>query len=271
MRALQFGDFLTANKIANPYSLAFGSGLDRLRAVSFNYLSKVYAIIDVKEAGQLNQTFEGLSASVAGRATTLDEKQTSRMRTLVSDRLSVLGTAQAHGGTLRLLGNGDIFREGSGLTATSASQVSLTQNYQGSTSSAVKLPENVSDFMAAGYTRSSLAGVSKDGRTNEGSWQIASGLEFGLNDRTTLATAFGFAEGEQSFSGGLLPTRPLRMAVTGWAAAFMSVGRQVLLARGSKQAALRSATTRLVPQKHRQARSSVKSKPDAISTWAASS
>ena len=202
MRALQFGDFLPANGIANPYSLAFGRGLDRLRAGSFNDLSKVYAIIDVQEAGQLNQTFQGLSASVAGRATTLDEKQTSRMRTLVSDRLSVLGTAQARGGTLRLLGNGDVFREGSGLTATSASQVSLTQNYQGSTSSAVKLPENVSGFMAAGYTRSSLAGVSNDGRTNEGSWQIASGLEFGLNDRTTLATAFGFAEGEQSFSGG---------------------------------------------------------------------
>ena len=215
MRAIRFSDFFAANGVASPFSLAFGSALDELRATSYTDLSDVYGLIDVQGAGELNQTFQGLSASVAGRATTLDEKQTSRMRTLVSDRLSFLGTAQAGGGTFRIMGNGDMFRQGSGLTETAASQVSFSQNYQSSTWNAVKLPENVSGFMAASYTRSVLADARNDGRTNEGSWHIASGLEFALDDRTTIATAFGRASGEQSFSGGRADVASSQAAVYG--------------------------------------------------------
>jgi subtilase-type serine protease len=202
MRAIRFTDFFGGNSIVNPFSLAFGAALDGLRVNSFNDLSSVYSIIDIQEAGELDRTFQGLSASVAGRATILDEKQSSRFRNLVTDRLSMLGTQQAAGGTLRILGNRDVFGAQNGLTNSAASQMSFTQNYQTSTWDAVKLPENVSGFMSAGFVRSSLAGVASDGSTNEGSWHIASGMEFALSDRTTFATAFGHSNGEQSFSGG---------------------------------------------------------------------
>lgn len=202
MRAYQFGDLLAAGGISDPFSLAFGNALDGLRASSYNELSNVYSLIDVLEVGQLSRTLQGLSASVAGRATTLDEKQSGRMRSLITDRLSMLGTAQAPGGTLRILGARDVLQPDSGLTETSASQLSLTRNYQSSTWGTGRLPENVSGFMAASFTRSSLGDLRNDGRTAEGSWHISSGLEIALNDRTTIASAFGHAKGEQTFSGG---------------------------------------------------------------------
>ncbi len=202
MRAIRFTDFFRGNAVVNPFSLAFGAALDGLRTNSFNDLSNVYSIIDIQEAGELDRTFQSLSASVAGRATMLDDKQAGRFRELVGDRLSLLGTGQAAGGTMRILGNRDIFGSQSGLTDSAASQLSFTQNYQTTTWDAIRLPENVSGFMSAGFTRSSLAGVANDGQTNEGSWHIASGMEFALNDRTTFATAFGHSNGEQSFSGG---------------------------------------------------------------------
>lgn len=215
MRAIRFSDFFGGSGVSNPFSLAFAGALDGLRTTSFSDLSNVYSIIDVQEAAELDRTFQGLSASIAGRATILDQKQASRFRNLVVDRLSMLGTQQAAGGTLRILGNRNIFGSGSALTDSAASQISFTQNYQTSTWGAVTLPENVSGFMSAGFVRSSLAGVANDGRTNEGSWHIASGMEFALNDRTTFATAFGHSNGEQSFSGGRADVQTNQGAVYG--------------------------------------------------------
>lgn len=215
MRAIRFTDFFGGNSVINPFSLAFGAALDGLRNTSFADLSNVYSIIDIQEAGQLDRTFQSLSASVAGRATILDEKQGSRFRNLVSDRLSILATSRAAGGTMRILGNRDIFDSKSGLTDSAASQMSFTQNYQTSNWDAIKLPEHVSGFMSAGFVRSSLAGVANDGLTNEGSWHIASGMEFALNDRATFATAFGHSNGEQSFSGGRADVRTNQGAVYG--------------------------------------------------------
>ncbi len=202
MRAIRFSDFFGANGVTNPFSMAFGNALDGLRGSSYTDLANVYGLIDVQEAGELDRTFQGLSASVTGRATALDEKQNVRFRTLVGDRLSQLGTAQGAGGTFRIMGNRDVFARSGGLTPSAASQISFTQNYTTSTWNAVRLPENVSGFMSAGYVRSALGGVPNDGRTNEGSWHFASGLEYALDDRTTFATAVGHANGVQSFAGG---------------------------------------------------------------------
>lgn len=215
MRAVKFGDFFLANGINNPFSVAFGNALDGLRPSSYNQLSNIYGLIDIQGANQLNQTFQNLSASVAGRATILDEKQTGRMRNLVSDRLSVLGTSQAEGGTLRILGNGNALAQASGLTQSTASQVSFTQNYQSLTENVARLPENMSGFIAASYTRSSLADTTNDRANAEGSLQVVSGLEMALNNRTTVATAFGFANGEQSFGGGRANVRTSQVAAYG--------------------------------------------------------
>lgn len=215
MRALSFSNFLNTSGVTNPFSLAFGSALDSARGSSFSDLSNVYGLIDVMEAGQLNATFQSLSASQAGRTTTLDEKQSSAMRTLVSDRLSLLGTGEGVAGKIRIIGAPEVLNGRQQLTGSTASQISFAKNYQSSNWNAVTLPENMSGFMSAGFDRSSLA-FSDNGSGNEqGSWHIAMGLEFGLDDRTTFGTAFGYADGLQEVSGSVANVETNQASVYG--------------------------------------------------------
>ncbi|MEO9600559.1 autotransporter domain-containing protein [Parasphingorhabdus sp.] len=201
MRALRFSDFFKSGGVRNPFSRAFGHALDGARHRSYADLADVYGLIDVMEVGELNTTFQSLSASQAGRTTTLDEKQSSTMRTLVSDRLSLLGTHQGTAGKIRIMGAPEVLSAGRQFTGSTASQMSFAKNYQSSNWNAVTLPENMSGFMSAGYNRSSLAFSDNPEGTEQGSWHIAMGLEFGLDDRTTMGTAFGYANGDQQVGG----------------------------------------------------------------------
>ncbi|WP_417621522.1 autotransporter domain-containing protein [Parasphingorhabdus sp.] len=215
MRAIRFFDFFKGRGFHNPFSLAFGRALDRSRHGHYGDLSNVYGLIDVMEASELNSTFQNLSASQAGRTTTLDEKQGSAMRTLVSDRLSLLGTGEGVAGKIRIIGAPEVFDGRRQMTGSAASQISFAKNYQSSNWNAVTLPENMSGFMSAGYNRSSLAFSDDNAGTEQGSWHIAMGLEFGLNDRATFGTAFGYANGVQEVGGSVANVETNQASVYG--------------------------------------------------------
>lgn len=215
MRATRFSDFFRRHGVRNPFSRAFGHALDHHRGRSYNDLANVYGLIDVMEAPELNATFQNLSASRAGRTTTLDEKQGSAMRTLVSDRLSLLGTGYGVAGKIQIIGAPEVFDGRQQITGNMASQTSFAKNYQSSNWNAVTLPENMSGFMSAGYDRSSLAFSDNNVGTEQGSWHIAMGLEFGLNDRTTFGTAFGYANGVQEVGGSVANVETNQASVYG--------------------------------------------------------
>ncbi len=214
MRAARFTDFFRGNGVTNPFSLAFGSALDSARGSSYNDLSDVFGLIDVMEASQLSATFQNLSASQAGRTTTLDQQQGAAMRNLVSDRLSLLGAKEGVKGKIRIIGAPGVLNSRQ-LTNSSASQLSFAGNYQSSSWNAVQLPENMSGFMSAGYNQSALAFGGNGAQDKQGSWHIAMGLEFGLDDRTTLGTAFGYADGAQQVSGSLANVETNQASVYG--------------------------------------------------------
>ncbi len=214
MRAIRFSDFFSGNGIINPFSLAFASALDGARSSSYNDLSDVFGLIDVMEASQLSATFQNLSASQAGRTTTLDQQQGAAMRNLVSDRLSLLGAKEGVKGKIRIIGAPGVLSSRE-LTNSSASQLSFAGNYQSSNWNAVQLPENMSGFMSAGYDQSALAFGGNGAQDKQGSWHIAMGLEFGLNDRATLGTAFGYADGAQQVSGSLANVETNQASVYG--------------------------------------------------------
>lgn len=214
MRVIRFSDFFNSNGVTNPFSLAFGNALDSARGSSYNDLSNVYGLIDVMEAGELNTTFQSLSAAQAGRTTTLDQQQSSAMRSLVSDRLSLLGATQGVKGKIKIIGAPGVLNSRK-LTNSSASQLSFAGNYQSSNWNAVQLPENMSGFMSAGYNQSTLAFGGNGTNDRQGSWHIAMGLEFGLNDRTTFGTAFGYADGAQQVSGSLANVETNQASVYG--------------------------------------------------------
>ena len=215
MRAIRFSDFFRSNGVSNPFSLAFGNALDAKRIGSYSDLSNVYGLIDVMEAGQLDATFQSLSAARAGRTTSLDQKQSSAMRTLVSDRLSLLGDRQQTTGKIRIIGAPEVFQAGIRMNGSSASQVSFAKNYQSSDWNAVKLPENMSGFMSAGFNRSSLQFSDNNNGNQQGSWHVAMGLEYGLNDKTTVGTAFGYANGIQEVGGNVANVETNQASVYG--------------------------------------------------------
>ena len=215
MRAIRFADFFNVSGVTNPFALGFGKALDKARLSSYSDLADVYGLIDVMEAVELNQTFQNLSASQVGRTTTLDEKQGRAMRTLVSDRLSLLGTREATAGKIRIIGAPEIFDRREQLTGSVASQMSFAKSYQSTNWNAVTLPDNVSGFMSVGYDRSSLAFSDDNTGTEQGSWHVAMGLEFGLSDRTTFGTAFGYANGVQQVGGSVANVETNQAAVYG--------------------------------------------------------
>lgn len=215
MRVIRFSDFFGSSGITNPFSLAFGRALDNARGNSYSDLANVYGLIDVMEAPELNATFQSLSASQAGRTTTLDERQISTMRTLVSDRLSLLGSGSGVAGKIQILGAPEVFDGRRRMIGSTASQISFAKNYQPSTWDAVSLPENMSGFMSAGFEQSSLAFSDNNSGVEQGSWHIAMGLEFGLNDRTTFGTAFGYANGVQEVGGNVANVETNQASVYG--------------------------------------------------------
>ncbi|GAA0480901.1 hypothetical protein GCM10009096_23750 [Parasphingorhabdus litoris] len=214
MRALRFSDFFNDSGVTNPFALAFGRALDGARGRSYSDLSNVYGLIDVMEASQLSATFQSLSATQAGRTTTLDQQQSSAMRSLVSDRLSLLGAKEGVKGKIRIIGAPGVLNNRE-LTNSSASQLSFAGNYQSSSWNAVQLPENMSGFMSAGYNQSTLAFGGNGTQDRQGSWHIAMGLEFGLDDRSTIGTAFGYADGAQQVSGSLANVETNQASVYG--------------------------------------------------------
>ena len=215
MRVIRFSDFFRSSGITNPFSLAFGNALDSARGHSYTDLANVYGLIDVMEAPELNATFQSLSASQAGRTTTLDERQSSTMRTLVSDRLSLLGSGQGVAGKMQIVGAPEVFDSRRRMIGSTASQISFAKNYQSSSWDAVALPENMSGFMSAGFEQSSLAFSGNNSGVEQGSWHIAMGLEFGLDDRSTFGTAFGYANGVQEIGGSVANVETNQASVYG--------------------------------------------------------
>lgn len=215
MRAIRFSDFFASNGVTNPFSLAFGAALDVTRTSSYADLADVYGLIDVMEAPELNATFQSLSAAQAGRTTTLDERQGSAMRSLVADRLSLMGTRQAGAGTIRIIGAPRTIGGSSGLTESAAAQISFAANYQSTDWKAVQLPENMSGFLSSGYDRTTLAFADPGSGADQGSWHIAMGLEYALDSRATMGTAFGYARGTQEVSGTLASVETNQASVYG--------------------------------------------------------
>ncbi|GJL94500.1 MAG: hypothetical protein DHS20C05_09050 [Hyphococcus sp.] len=201
MRAARFFDFFRGHGVSDPFSLSLGSALDNARGSSYSALSNVYGLIDVMEVNELSSTFQNLTAAHAGRAARFDEAQTASMRTLVTDRLSLLGTKKTADRKMHIYGSKEAFQAGLQMREGSGSQFNFSRNYQSSTWEGVLLPEDMSGFMSANFTRSSVDFYDSLTNTEQGSWHLASGLEYGLDKRTTLGVAMGYASGMQNVNG----------------------------------------------------------------------
>jgi len=199
--AVPFTTFLSAGGVTNPYALAFGNAFDQLRASNYADLSGVFGVVDLLPASELAFTIGANAAAVAGELSQTDQRQGTEIRQLVSGRLSLLGRTASQGGTFRLHGSPEVLNLAAGYSGSAASQLSFARSYQPRDWQGFGLPEQFSGFMSAGYQRSADIGADDSQSGESGSWHIAMGLEYAVDDRNSIGSAVGYSRGDQVISG----------------------------------------------------------------------
>lgn len=189
---------------------SFAQALDTLRGSSYNSLYGLYGAIDVMDPAALTSTLSNLTPRNAGEALAMTHDQTGVVRSLVSDRLSVLGTGETRTGRFTVIGAPETLGLGIGqtqLSASSASQLSFARRYAPSQMSYGRLPDKVSGFISGGYDGGSLSFAGSETGANRTSWHMAMGLEMEAASNLTLGTAFGLVDGQSMLSGSRAESR----------------------------------------------------------------
>ena len=209
IKAGAFTDYLAKGGVSDVYSLAFafGQAFDSLRTSNYADLANVYGSIDVMGVAQLASTFRNNSATLAGNLAVSDGRQDAFIRSLVADRLSLMGRPGT-AGRIRLVGNDGGYGASNGgggdIALSSASQLSFSQSYQPRDWAGATLPENVSGFLSIGYRRLNDTGAGSGGASDRsGTWHMAMGLEVALDEQNAVGSAFGQSRGDRSIGGSL--------------------------------------------------------------------
>jgi len=173
---------------SNATALAFASALDGLRSGSYSKLSNLYGNVDLMNPSQVAATFNALAPSIIGETQLLQDRQSQQLFSNVSDRLSLLGTGQAHGFTMNA---GPAAFAQPTQTPSPRAQLGLT-----SSDSAVSMPMagGVTGFVSMGGDSSRASYGSGErlgvGRHNR---YYASGIEAPFGN-AMVGTALGYAE-----------------------------------------------------------------------------
>ena len=196
---------LAANlQSANAAALSFANALDQLRDNNYNALYNLYGAIDVMDSAALTQTLSGLTPRITGEAMAMARQQNGLVRSLVSDRLSTLGTAASRIGSFSIVGAPETLGLAIGQTSvsgSSASQRSFARRYSPSQASYGSLPENVSGFLAGGFESGARSFADPGVSAQRSAWHLAMGIEMEAASNLTLGSAFGVVHGRSNVTG----------------------------------------------------------------------
>lgn len=184
---------------------AFAFALDSLRDRNYGSLHGFYGAIDLMDSAQLTATLSGLQPTVLNEAMSLSGNQNGMMLDLVSDRLPMLGTGQAPGGTLSVLGAPEMLGLATGqtsVTGTMAAQRSFAGRLTPGGRTVGALPDHMSGFVSGGYETGRATSRFSSGNDTQSSWHVAMGLEVQASERFTVGGASAFVNGRSTLSGG---------------------------------------------------------------------
>ncbi|WP_120077558.1 autotransporter outer membrane beta-barrel domain-containing protein [Aurantiacibacter odishensis] len=213
IKAGSFVNYLSTSGISDQYALAFGNAFDSLRMSNYADLSGIYGAIDVMGAADVAAAFGANSVAATGNLSVSDERQGSYVRTLVGDRLSMLGQKQ-NAGRIRLSGTTAGYTGTGEVSPAAASQMSFASNYHGGNMEGLVLPDHISGFMSVGYDRKNELGGT-DAVDQSGTWNMAMGLEMAIDDDSVVGTAVGYSRGQRQMSGALASLDTSQMALYG--------------------------------------------------------
>lgn len=199
---------------------AFAATLDSLRVSSYANLYGLYGAIDVMDPARLTMTLRGLNPTILGEAASLGRIQTDEMNSLISGRLSRLGTGSAGGGRLDIVGSPSALIQlasGQPVNPVAVAQRGFVRSLTPATSFSAALPEAMSGFISGNVERSQVANADAAirGVSERNTWNFAMGLETQVSDRFTFGSAAGFAEGTANLAGASTEIRSSQAAVYG--------------------------------------------------------
>lgn len=180
-------------------AVAFGNALDSLRYTNYADLYEVYNMVDYLDPRGIALALDGMAPRIVNEAAMLDREQGRTTMELVGDRLSLLGTRAANMGRLTIVGSPEAVFQMPGQTQMSGSsvaQMSFASTLASEQRLGMALPQNVSGFLAGGYT--SQPGTADSQRQG---WHMAMGLEMEAAPETTLGTAFAYSSGSTRLGG----------------------------------------------------------------------
>jgi uncharacterized protein with beta-barrel porin domain len=195
---------------SNPYASAFAGALDQLRGGHYNSLYGLYGAIDVMDPDSLTATLSGFTPHIVNEAMEIGTSQNDMMLTLVSDRLSLLGTGRHQTGTFNIVGAPEmigIAASNSSISSTRADQMSFARRIVSDGQTLGALPENMSGFISGGFENGRTAtrfGSRNDAQAN---WHIAMGMEVELSNALTVGGATAFINGRSTLSGSQAQVR----------------------------------------------------------------
>jgi hypothetical protein len=192
---------LAANLAGNdPIAASFATALDKLRGNSYRQLSNLYGRIDVMDARSLTGMLDTLSPRIVGEALSMNRQQNSLLLGLVGDRLSLLGTDAVHNDAFEVVGAPASPAPLPGRGGQSAPS-EFVQPMTGNRTTAGRLPDSMSGFIAQGNDAGALNFTDSRGMAVRTSWHMAMGLEWTAAPRVTFGTALGIAGGHSTLTG----------------------------------------------------------------------
>ena len=193
---LRAGSLVTILDGQNATAIAFASALDQLRNGYYDKLWNLYGAVDWMGGAQLSQTLAGLAPRAIGESRQMIDGQSRRLSSIVSGRLSLLGTGQAQG--ISFSGQPTAYLGQTGVSA--ATRLGLA-----STPTQVVRGGPVTGFVTGGGNLA-RSGYGEGVNAARRDWHVSSGLELPIGP-AMFGTAVGVAESRSTPGSDLADSR----------------------------------------------------------------
>jgi autotransporter-associated beta strand protein len=182
----------------SPVQMAYASLLDGDRASSYGVLSALYNILDTQnQASTIRSTLERLAPRTETLRTAIGTVALDNISRLYADRVSKIGT-EAAGGTIAMIGQPLNVMVNGSLGTQNAASVSASMGSPQAVISPIRLPEDMSAFIAGGYLKGNsapmLTALPRGGRDDFDGYYVAAGIEKSIDASSAIGLGFSYTD-----------------------------------------------------------------------------
>jgi hypothetical protein len=191
------GTYASVVSSRSPVQTAYARLLDGDRANSYNALSTLYGILDLQNQASIQSTLEGLAPRTETLKTAMGTVVLDNISRLYAERLSRMGTGE-NGGTIAMIGQPlNVIANGS-LGALDTTSAAATMGGPQTTVSPMRLPDDMSAFLAGGYLKGDSApmptAIPGGGRDDFDGYYVAAGIEKSIHAGSAIGFGLSYTD-----------------------------------------------------------------------------